>query len=424
MSKVIVFVLTAALALGAGWPTGAAPRTEADYLAAHVRDIGADGARVAFDPGFYRKRLLLLGEVHGLAAVQPLDLAIVRHLNAHVGLRVYVAEIDVAQAARFNAFLADGDEQALREVFTGWAAGSLQWANTDFYDKVVAIRRLNQGLPAHRRIRFAGVDQLQDPALARSFLGARLEGLDLSAWPQGAALRDRLATGGSASAEAMIADLQAVRESMAALPPAGVPTRRWRDIRAALLSLAGAPGQGREGRIAANIERLMAAPEMRGQKAYGLWGLFHVIQAQVSGASPMAYRLGRPGGPLSGEVGSILTLALNSQMMLPSAALPPAARETGRYTAVPYTMDSERAVMLNGVEPVGRAARGRASLIRLDGEGSPYRGSTLLTKTTGFYSQAQSFEIDASTSSPGGAVNYLLVVRDSPATRPFEAGSP
>ncbi len=400
----------------------ASPLTVADYLKSHSRDVGPLGASVAFDRAFYSKRLFVMGEVHGIAAGQALDLAILRHLNARAGVRVYVAEVDAAQAARFNAFLADGDQRHLQTVFGGWAAEDAQWGNQDFVNKIIAVRRLNQSLPASKRIRFVGVDQLQNPQIARTYLAALMRGLNLAAWPEGAALRDRLSEAGPVpTARAMIAELQAVRASMSADAPRDVPQARWHEIRAALLSLAGAPRQGREDRITANIERLYDEPGMAGQKAYGLWGLFHVIQARASGSSPLAYRLGRPGGPLSDKVGSILIVALNSQMMMPSAALPTFARGKGRYVDMPYTMDNERAVLLNGIGPISAVAKGRATLVQLNGEGSPYSRSDLLTRTSGFYARSQPFQIEGATASPGGAIDYLLVVRDSPATRPIDA---
>ena len=400
----------------------AAPLTEIDYLKSHSRDVGADGAALAFDRDFYRKRLFVLGEVHGIAAGQPLDLAILRHLNSRAGVRVYVAEVDVAQAARFNAYLADGDQRHLQTVFADWTAEDAQWGNQDFFNKIVSVRRLNQSLRESRRIRFVGADQLQNPALAREFLTGLMTGLELSGWPEGVAFRQRLVGEDPApTVRAMIADLQAVRASMPADAPRGIPQTRWRELRVALVSLAGAPRQGREDRITANIERLFDEPAMRGQKAYGLWGLFHVIQARVSGASPLAYRLGRSGGPLAGQVGSILTVALNSQMMMPSAALPAFARGKGRYVDMPYTMDNEKAVLLNGIGPISATAKARTTLVRLDGDRSPYPGSDLLTRTSGFYARSQPFQIEGGTAAAGGAVNYLLVVRDSPATRPLKA---
>lgn len=211
---------------------------------------------------------------------------------------------------------------------------------------------------------------------------------------------------------------------MSATPPAGVSRHCWQEIGATLLSLAGGQGQGREDIIAANIERLVDEPGRQSERFYGLWGLLHVIQAQVSGESPMALRLARPGGALAGKVGSVLMIPLNSRMMLPSAALAEADRGPGAYTSVPYTMDDEAAVLLNGIQAVSAVATERASLVRLDGPRSPYRGSDLLTRASGFYARMQPFEIDPSTAPSGVVMNYVALVRDSLETRPYEPAHP
>lgn len=133
------------------------------YLEAHRVADGpvTGGLAFRFPAAFYRSRLILLGESHGSAAPQVLDLELLTHLNRRIGLRDYLAEIDPVQAEHFNAFLNTGDEARLQRVFSFWKP-SAQWGNTAFLAKVKAIRELNGGLARGRRIRFHGIDAIQD----------------------------------------------------------------------------------------------------------------------------------------------------------------------------------------------------------------------------------------------------------------------
>ena len=105
-------------------------------------------------------RLILLGEVHGIRVGQDLDFELIRMLNDKTGARYYLGEFDPAQAAEFNAYLADGDENHLRRVFSFWVAQNAQWANAEFMAKIRKIKALNDALPVARKISFIGMDLL------------------------------------------------------------------------------------------------------------------------------------------------------------------------------------------------------------------------------------------------------------------------
>lgn len=145
---------------------------KARWLASHVVAGGpvSGGMKFDFPRDFYRSRLFLLGESHGYAAPQVFDLELLTHLNARIGLRHYLAEVDPVQAVYLNRYLASGDEALLARVFAYWQASGAQWANTAFQDKVRGIRSLNLRLPAARRIRIVGIDTVQDWALAAAWV--------------------------------------------------------------------------------------------------------------------------------------------------------------------------------------------------------------------------------------------------------------
>ena len=127
-----------------------------------------------FDSQFYDNQLFLLGEAHGVQRPQELDFALFKHLNQRAGVRTYVAEVDCAKAYYLNEYLRTGNEKTLNLVFRSWQAETSQWANRDFRAKLQHIRVWNLTLPSNRKIRFLGLDQLQDLPLAADYLAALL----------------------------------------------------------------------------------------------------------------------------------------------------------------------------------------------------------------------------------------------------------
>jgi len=129
----------------------------------------AEATFALFDPQFYNNQLFLLGEAHGVQRPQELDLALLKHLNQRAGVRTYVAEVDVCKAYYLNQYLLTGQDSLLQRVFRSWLVEYAQWGNQDFYQKVQQIRAWNETLPVARRIRFIGLDELQDLPLAAAY---------------------------------------------------------------------------------------------------------------------------------------------------------------------------------------------------------------------------------------------------------------
>ena len=136
----------------------------------------SDSAFALFDEAFYANQVFLLGEAHGVARVQDVDFALLKHLNARAGVRTYVAEVDCSKAYFLNEYLRTGNDSTLRLIFRSWVAGTAQWGNADLYRKFQQIREWNQTLPKNRQIRFIGLDGLQDHPSAADYLTARLKG--------------------------------------------------------------------------------------------------------------------------------------------------------------------------------------------------------------------------------------------------------
>ncbi|AMR26226.1 hypothetical protein A0257_03370 [Hymenobacter psoromatis] len=123
-----------------------------------------------FDKDFYRNKVFLLGESHGVQRLQDVDFALLRHLNQRADVRHYLAEVDCAKAYYLNDYLHTGNETTLARVFASWVREQAQWGNAGFMAKIRRIRGLNQTLPPARRIQFVGIDGVQDYALLADYL--------------------------------------------------------------------------------------------------------------------------------------------------------------------------------------------------------------------------------------------------------------
>lgn len=403
---------------------GRADQGEVEYLRrnAVALDLREADAKIHFGSGDYEKRLFLLGEAHGVAVGQTLDIAMLRHLNAAAGVRFYVGEFDPAQAEWFNKYLDSGDTQFLNRVFSFWAREQYQWGNRNFFDKVVAIRALNQTLAPERQIRFLGMDRLQDAALMHQHLSELLERMPATSWSGADRMRAVLREPKASQDKTRDGPLaRAGAELVATLPeaaPAGVAADEWQKLRAAVLMLSDRRTKKlREEVITAAFERALNDPHFNGEKFYGLWGIFHVVKAPVTGASPLAFNLAR--GAFAQQVLSVGIFNLDSEMMLPASFMPFLKADRSGFATMAYSMDSALFSTLEGIESAKAAASGDVTIFSLSADGSPFLRSSRLAKLHGVFALLQPFEIETRQAPPGGSMNYIIVARGSAATRPL-----
>lgn len=268
------------------------------FLKDHVVASGpvTGGLTFAFPDAFYDNTLFLLGESHGVAAPQVLDLELLTNLNARIGLIDYLAEVDPVQGARLNQYLDTGDEAVLDRVFDYWTESGAQWGNTAFEAKIRGIRALNLTLPEARRIHIMGIDAVQDWPLLTAWLGEQGVTVDAAA----------LAASTTNAARATV-----VLNALPTLPASPVMTR----LRGTLTAMTA--GAGRESVIFDTYSKAVTGGELGDRPAYGLWGIFHVIQGGVNHAQPFAARVAASDLPAAHRMVSLAVLSLDSAVQIP-----------------------------------------------------------------------------------------------------------
>ena len=369
------------------------------YLTQHAQALDLQDPRPRWDDDFLSGRLFIVGEVHGIADGQLIDLALLRALHRQAGVRTYLGEFDFVQASAFNRFLDSGRLDLLKPVFDAWRQRGLQWASRDFHRKLVEIRAWNRSLPASQRIRFVGADEVHDMPSACRYLAQRVPARP--ATEAGRALRQRVTSADCTQPGSLArAASDALRAQDAALARAGLGP--------ALQALAvEAAHADRSERMAAHAMRYFSRADAA--PAYGLWGIAHAVQAQVNGEAPLALRLLQQGI----AVRSLLIMNVRARMMIPEQQ---AGGEIS-YGELPYTLDSADAVLLNGIEDLKAAAVARVTLFNLQAPGSPYAGHAALTRAGGRWGEAQPFSIDVRTAGPRGWVQSVILSSGSAATQ-------
>lgn len=376
-----------------------------------------------FDDAFYQNQLFLLGESHGFQKVQDVDFALLKHLNQRVGVRYYVAEVDMSKAYFLNQYLETGNDSTLMRVFRSWIKETAQWANRDFFRKIQRIRTLNQTLPAGQQIRFLGLDRIQDRALVANHLGELLADrkLPVSARLLTDSLRIRLTTKTPDSLRADLAEkLLTDIDANAATYKKTLGATTITELRHLLQNVAYLKTlRSREKTIVANFQTLYKTMNLQTEKLYGLWGFFHVLQAPLpDGAKSFAAMLRESDLPVRGKIVSLACSYVGSRMMVPTAFLPPFWQEKGKtYSWVDKFNNDGPMMMTEGIETLKAATQPNTiTLIKLAGSETgtqPIRVSYSL-----FMPKEQQMTFDLARPATD-YYQYVVLIRNSDATEPL-----
>ncbi|UHG94728.1 hypothetical protein [Spirosoma oryzicola] len=375
-----------------------------------------------FAPTFYQQQLFLLGESHGIQQGQALDFALLKHLNQRTGLRYYLAELDATKAAYVNRFLETGDEKSLQLVFRSWIAQTAQWANQDYLTKLRRVRALNQRLPRNRRIRWVGIDRIQDKPLVAQELVALLgkEKLPESVAPLAESLWQSLQRD---SSDRLVAKL--ATSWLAQWPQLAASFHKSLGARAQVLHerllnmsyLTSLPN--REAILFANFKALL--PRLGREKLYGLWGFFHVLQSPLLGVpKPFACLVKESDLAIHDKLVSLSCSYLDSYMMMPTQFLPPDWQDKGhRYSRVNQFNNDGPLMQVEGIKTMRAATQANTlTVFALDRPESFARTTPLRIRYSAYMPKSQQLQFD-----PHRPITdyfqYIILVRNSEMTQPI-----
>lgn len=324
---------------------------------------------------FRDKQIIFLGESHGIAINEDLDLALLQYLHREAGVRVYLAEFGYAASFALNQYLATGDERVLDFVMQQ-SEGSVAWTKErrDYY---VRLRQWNASLPAAERVRIVGVDVEHQRGIASRMLAALAQGRTAPA-----AIADavaRLGRGDFAGIAASVKEHRAEYEQMLGERFFDFELIAGNVQRAADYYAERDSAKGFAIREQAMYDNFLRLYERAGGgRWYGRWGSFHVLQRPGDTRARFANMLNRQGSPVAGKVASILCLYRDSEALVMPG-----------YRTIPVTQSEIP------VEPFAATATAPVTLFRVDAADERYRG-----------------------------VQYVALIRNGTASHPMAAGLP
>jgi len=296
------------------------------------------------DKSFYSASIFLLGENHGFADVQKLDLALLRHLNKKIGLRYYIAELDSTRANLLNSYLTDSLEntQLLSQVVTALKTSIPQQASKELFNKWQQVRTYNTTLPDSLKIKVLGID------------------------------RDYNNTSSKIS---------------------------------------------RDSAMVKNLAYYIKAYNLEGQKFYGLFGNFHVMQNRIglNTVAPFASRLKTSNSKQLNAVKSIVTYHIDSEVYLPkNEQIPTPADEK-----LSLLNDNGPFILVKGIKDLKEVTQANTlSIFKLNSKQSPYASTqNLAGLKVRFFEQSLLPQND--TIPTTAFFQYAVLGRNSQALSPF-----
>ncbi|HSG73093.1 MAG TPA: hypothetical protein VLA12_21950, partial [Planctomycetaceae bacterium] len=331
-------------------------------------------------------QFIMLSEIHGFETMQRVDFALLKQLNSELGVRIYLAELSPAQAAAFNMYVVGEEERYAREVFDFWAADAAQWGNREFFNKLSAIRELNEALPEEGKIRFIGTDRIYDLEFAET-------------------MRNILEAGVPTGAELSFATTEGVQAINASLLEANLernlPDERYSNI-------------------LPNMDFVAALPEAANEQFYGLWGIFHGSKGPVSGVDPLARRLNADGGAFAGRLLSVSSLCIeNCENLMSAGGLPGFLQgdDGEEYTVLPLAYDQTYIARIRGVGDVKHALEDwDIAMFEISEENSPYMSGPRLSEQSGLITLVFPFEYEAAA---GFSTDYMIAYRNAEPLTPW-----
>ncbi|WP_185247146.1 hypothetical protein [Chryseobacterium bernardetii] len=131
-----------------------------DYLKNNHTPVNHKIDDKLFDDNFYNSQVFLLGEIHGYADNQKLDLDLLKYLNQKSGVKYYIAEMDSTYSHKLNLFLHGNtkDQNLLKEVVLAVKKRIPQQSSKELMEKWNAVYDYNQTLKDSLKISVIGVD--------------------------------------------------------------------------------------------------------------------------------------------------------------------------------------------------------------------------------------------------------------------------
>jgi len=327
-----------------------------------------------------KNQLIILGESHGAQNAQLIDFNLLKYLNKTVGTKKYIAELDYAQAEKINDYLKTGNEKPLKEVFKFLVSIHAQWGNQDFYNKIVKIRSLNQTLTKDKKIKFIGIDVVQDHSgylkfiqkLTKNQKNPLLDSLNLminkSYDPANVDEISSFAKNYSKKINQNKTAFKTMLKSEFSLFKYLITNLSYGDK---------SVGVNRPEGIYQNFTQLSNILNFGNQKMYGMWGFFHahLVPFKYIGGDFVS-KLSDSENPIAKKITSIICLPIDSKYNVWDS-------KTNEWKAMPFSYDDKSLFLVDGIEDLKELSTPYSTtLFKLNSKDSPFLKSGRLLNGT------------------------------------------
>ncbi len=378
---------------------------------------------------FSESQYILLGEVHGFADVQDVDMALLKLLNSKYQLKHYIAEVDDAKAWLLNKYLATGDESLLHSVFRSWERDTAQWANLPYFSKYQKLYEYQKQLLPNQKVTVVGIDQPQDYNIVKQYLAFLNQAFKGQAFqPEidqlNKAINEEKKAAIAQAAVALLAQIDKEKSKGA---------RAWGSNYRPLLLLLNnlsSTNKTRDSVMFDNLQRYINTYQLQHAKMYGFLGFFHCLQASYNQSSPFAYLLKKT---MKAKVTSIVSyykdglimMPYNAQMkqMIPAAVATqfwsqyPAFSKSQKYLPLPYSNDQSNPMMekMDQMESLARLSLpSSVYLFKLNRDNSPFQTQKTFAEVKGI----MGLRLSDAASNTTDAFQYILLFRNPQAASP------
>ncbi len=358
-----------------------------DYLIANSQRIVIDSNNsfTIFDKAFYENQIFLSSESHGYAKPHAIDFELFKHINQKIGVKYYIAEIDMAQAKTINNYLKTGDETYLNNIYNYWYNDGAQWGCKAGFNKWKKMYGYNKTLPQNKKITVLGLDNTQDLEMTLNYI---VEIIKTNPYKKGqlAYIDSAMQFIGKAiHRDTTKAFIKFMRRWNIDIDNNNVAykkliTKNYFEFRFMISNTASK--KDRETKITENFITLTKEYKLGKEKFYGFWGRFHAMQDSINGDLSFSARL-----KSNFKIVSIPIFCIESASMLPTKYLPAIVAQKGTiYSKVDMVNDDSFIYKVNGIADFKNAtAPNGITIFKLNSANSPFaKGLTLVNSKSDF----------------------------------------
>ncbi len=325
-----------------------------DYML--VKSPIKDPLKLEFDDEFYKNSLFLIGEFHEFAASPTIDVAMFKHLHEKKDIRIYLAEMDIAQSYYLNEYLEQSSKFSLDRILENWIVNIGQISKIYRNEKWGKLKKYYENLTADKKFQVIGIDVIRDYKLLHTLLNQKL--LYQYEIPKD---KDGLIQWGILNLPEILSEHAYAEEDRLLL----------NDITFILTNMK--ESNTRDEFMFRQFKYYYQQKNWSDKSLYGCFGLYHTLQGLEK---TFAGKIKKSELGIGSKMISINPIYLNSHLTVLSSYLPWFIADDTEYTRLSISQDNMFDNYIIGIQDFKRVGnKNSINLFQLNAKNSPYKES-------------------------------------------------